>query len=158
MTTKLGKSAARRMVPQERIKMSERQTFFQTTFYTVLFTGVLMLPSAAVLWWAGGYTESHFGSGEAELQHPGTYLKYAAAALAGIGATLTGGGVAFAKKAPAGKYVLAAGCCAAVLLSLWPVGDFLFVSPKWWMAAAAAIGWMIFAAPYIALCVMLRKR
>ncbi|MCA1751222.1 MAG: hypothetical protein ABR572_02875 [Cryomorphaceae bacterium] len=138
--------------------MSQRRTLFQTAFYTVAFTGLLMLPSAAILWWAGGYTESQFGSGDAEFQHPGTYLKHAAAALAAIGTVLTIGTVAFAKKAAAGKYVLAVGCCAVVLLSLWPVSDFVMVAPRWWISAAALLGWIIFATPYTALLLMLRKQ
>lgn len=123
------------------------------------FTGVLMLPAAAVLWWAGGYTESQFGpGGNAEFQHPGTYLKYAAAALAVIGTVLTIGAAAFAKKAGFGKYMLGAGCCAVALLSLWPVSDFVMVAPSWWIGAAALLGWVIFAAPYTALLLMLRKQ
>jgi len=138
--------------------MAARQTFFQSAFYTVALTGMLMLPAAAILWWMASYIEIQIGTGSNGTQNPGTYIRYAAAALVTIGLLLTGGAIAFAKKAAAGKYILATGCCAAVVISLWPVIDFIAVAPRWWIVAAASLGWLIFSSPYAALFWMLRRR
>ncbi len=133
--------------------MAAKPFLFKPLFYSVALAGALMIPAALLMWWFAESTD-YFGGEDADrVLRPDIYLKRAAATVFIIGTVIVSGAAAFAKKLKAGRYLLIAGCTAAPALSVFPLMD-VFEAVSAVSAAVITAGWLIFAAPFIVLAVL----
>lgn len=137
--------------------MKTPSTLLRTLHYAIGFTAFLMVPVGLVLLWLARQSTRVAGSEWDGANLPGAYLETASYLVMSLGLLLIAGVLAFAKKRRYGRWLLMAGCVAAICLSAIPVFQLIANMGSGWLMTAVLAAWVIFILPYGGLVYLLQR-
>jgi Na+-driven multidrug efflux pump len=125
---------------------------------SVVFTALLMLPFAILLWIFADYIATLGTTQLPEQAAFSNYLKTASGLLLICFFALLFGAYARSKKWTYGTLILQASCVLVVVMSAFPLISLLNTEFEYSLKLIAALGWAIFILPYAVLTYLLKAQ